>query len=90
MKIAIIGTGRLGRGFATALSSHHEVVFGSRDPEKAAKVAGATGAAHATSYEDAASSADIVILAVPWKAIDKTLSQLGKLAGTVVVDITVP
>jgi predicted dinucleotide-binding enzyme len=63
MKIAIIGTGKMGKGFAAALSPHHEVVFGSRDPEKAAKV-GATGAARATSYEAAASSADIVILAV--------------------------
>jgi 8-hydroxy-5-deazaflavin:NADPH oxidoreductase len=90
MKIAIIGTGKMARGFATALSSQHEVVFGSRNPDKAAKVVAATGAAHATSYEDAASSADLVILAVPWKAIDETLSQLGKLDGTVVIDITVP
>ena len=30
--IAIIGRRRLGRGFATALSPHHEVVLGSRDP----------------------------------------------------------
>jgi NADPH-dependent F420 reductase len=90
MKIAIIGTGKMARGFATALSSQHEVVFGSRNPDKAAKVVAATGAAHATSYEDAASSADLVILAVPWKAIDETLSQLGKFDGTVVIDITVP
>jgi predicted dinucleotide-binding enzyme len=83
MKIAIIGTGKTARGFVTALSPQYEVVFGSRNPEKAAKVVGAASAAHATSYEDAASCADIVILivilAVPWKAIDETLWQLGKL-----------
>jgi predicted dinucleotide-binding enzyme len=64
MKIAIIGTGKMGCGFATALSPQHEVVFGSRDPERAAKVVRATGATHATSCDDAASGADIVVLDV--------------------------
>jgi 8-hydroxy-5-deazaflavin:NADPH oxidoreductase len=90
MKIAIIGTGKMGRGFAHALSSQHEVVLGSRDPERAAKVARTTGAAGATSYESAVEGADIVILAVPWRAMDETLARLKKLSGTVVVDISVP
>jgi NADPH-dependent F420 reductase len=90
VKIAIIGTGKMGRGFATALSSHHEVTFGSRDPKGAAKVVRATRARAAVTYEEAVSRADIVILAVPWRAMDETLASLGKLNGTVVVDITVP
>jgi 8-hydroxy-5-deazaflavin:NADPH oxidoreductase len=90
MKIAIIGSGKMGRGFATALSRKHKVVLGSRDPERAAKVVRATGAAGAATYEEAAAGADIVILAVPWKAIDETLPSLGKVTGKVVVDITVP
>jgi 8-hydroxy-5-deazaflavin:NADPH oxidoreductase len=90
MKIAIIGTGKMGRGFASALSPQHEVILGSRDPQRAAKVVRATGAAGATSYEKASLAADIVILAVPWRAIEETLASLGKLDGTVVVDVTVP
>jgi 8-hydroxy-5-deazaflavin:NADPH oxidoreductase len=90
MKIAIIGTGKMGRGFASALSPQHEVILGSRDPQRAAKVVRATGAAGATSYEEASLAADIVILAVPWRAIEETLASLGKLDGTVVVDVTVP
>lgn len=90
MKIAIIGTGKMGRGFATALSPKHKVVLGSRDPARAAKVVRATGAAGAAPYEDAASGAAVVILAVPWKAIDETLPGLGKLSGKVVIDVTVP
>ena len=90
MKIAVIGTGKMGRGFAGALSSRHKVVFGSRDPARAAKVVRATGAAGAASYAEAASGADIVILAVPWKAMDETLPALGKLIGKVIVDISVP
>lgn len=90
MKIAVIGTGKMGRGFASALSSRHKVVFGSRDPARAAKVVRATGAAGAASYAEAASGADIVILAVPWKAMDETLPALGKLTGKVIVDISAP
>lgn len=90
MKIAVIGTGKMGRGFASALSSRHKVVFGSRDPARAARVVRATGAAGAASYAEAASGADIVILAVPWKAMDETLPALGKLTGKVIVDISAP
>jgi NADPH-dependent F420 reductase len=90
VKIAVIGTGKMGRGFAAALSAKHEVVFGSRDPTRAVKVARATGAAAATTYEEAASGANIIILAVPWKAMDKALPALGALNGKVVVDVSVP
>jgi predicted dinucleotide-binding enzyme len=90
MKIAIIGTGKMGCGFATALSPRHEVIFGSRDPERAAKVVRATGARRATSYDDAVSGADIVVLAIPWRAIEEALPNLGKLNGTIVLDVTVP
>ena len=40
--------------------------------------------------EEAASDAEVVILAVPWKAMEETVARLGDLEGTVVVDITVP
>jgi 8-hydroxy-5-deazaflavin:NADPH oxidoreductase len=90
VKIAVIGTGKMGRGFGSALCSRHKVVFGSRDPARAAKVVRATGAAGAASYAEAASGADVVILAVPWKAMDETLPALGKLTGKVIVDISVP
>ena len=90
MKIAIIGTGKMGQGFAAALSPKHKVVLGSRDPARAAKVVRASGAAEAVTYEEAASAADVIILAVPWKAVEETLPSLGKLVGKVVVDITVP
>ena len=90
MRIAIIGTGRMGRGFAEALAPSHEVVVGSRDREKAVATASKTGAAHGATYADAAANADVVILTVPWQAMDETLRQLGELAGTVVVDVSYP
>jgi 8-hydroxy-5-deazaflavin:NADPH oxidoreductase len=80
----------MGRGFATALRARHEVVFGSRDPEKAGKVVRATGAAAAVSPAEAATGAEVVILAVPWQAMEETLARLGDLDGTVVIDVSVP
>jgi 8-hydroxy-5-deazaflavin:NADPH oxidoreductase len=90
MRIAVIGTGKMGRGFAMALSPRHEVVFGSRDPRRAAKVVRSTGATEARSPEEAVAGADVVILAVPWKAMEETLARLEDLDGTVVVDVTAP
>jgi predicted dinucleotide-binding enzyme len=90
VRIAIIGTGKMGRGFATALSSRHEVVFGSRDPRRAGKAVRSTGAAGAVSPDEAAVGAQVAILAVPWHAMDEILGRLGDLAGTVVVDVSVP
>jgi NADPH-dependent F420 reductase len=90
VKVAIIGTGRMGRGFATALAPRHEVTVGSRDPNRARRTASATGATRGATYAEAAADAEIVILTVPWDAIDDTLRQLGELHETVVVDVSYP
>jgi predicted dinucleotide-binding enzyme len=80
----------MGRGFATALHSKHEVVFGSRDPGRAGKAVRSTGAQGAVSPAEAAADAEVVILAVPWQTMEETLARLGDLDGTVVVDVSVP
>ena len=90
MRIAVIGTGRMGRGFAQALAPTHEVVVGSRDPDTAVTTASKTGAARGATYADAAANAHVVILTVPWQAMDETLGQLGELPGTVVIDVSYP
>ncbi len=90
MRVAVIGTGKMGRGFAAAVAPTHEVVLGSRDPRRAARVVDATGAGRASTYAEAAVDAEIVILAVPWAAMDETLVRVGDLDGTVVVDVSNP
>jgi 8-hydroxy-5-deazaflavin:NADPH oxidoreductase len=90
VKVAIIGTGRMGRGFATALAPKHQVTVGSRDPNRGRQVASVTGAARGANYAEAAADAEVVILAVPWPAMDDTLGQLGGLDQTVVVDVSWP
>jgi 8-hydroxy-5-deazaflavin:NADPH oxidoreductase len=90
VKVAIIGTGKMGRGFAIALAPKHEVTVGSRDPDRARQVASATGATRGATYAEAAADAEVVILTVPWEAMDDTLRQLGELNETVVVDVSYP
>jgi 8-hydroxy-5-deazaflavin:NADPH oxidoreductase len=90
VRIAVIGTGKMGRGFAQALAPKHEVIIGSRDPDKAAATAAKTAAARGATYADAAADADVVILTVPWQAMDSTLDVLGDLSGRVVIDVSYP
>jgi 8-hydroxy-5-deazaflavin:NADPH oxidoreductase len=90
MKIAVIGTGNMGSGLGQAFAKSHDVVMGSRDPEKAAQVAKNIGAAGGAGYADAARDAEVVVLAVPWAAVEETLAELGDLSGKILIDITNP
>ena len=90
MKVGIIGTGKMGKGFARALAPKHEVIVGSRDVERARATASKVGAARGATYTDAAADADVVILTVPWEAMEETLPQLGDLKETIVVDVSYP
>jgi predicted dinucleotide-binding enzyme len=77
MRIAIIGSGNVGKALATsAVRAGHAVTIASADPE------GATAAARAE-------GADAVILAVPSDALAAVVGELGAtLDGVVVIDVT--
>ena len=90
MRIGVIGTGKMGKGFASALAPRHEVIVGSRDEDRARATASKVGAAGGATYAEAAADADVVILTVPWEAMEETLAQLGELRETVVVDVSYP
>ncbi len=90
MKIAMIGTGSMGSGLGQALAPHHEVIMGSRDPDRATQVARNIGAASGATYREAARDADVVVLALPWKAVEESLAELGDLSGKILLDITNP
>jgi predicted dinucleotide-binding enzyme len=92
MRIAIIGTGNVGSAIARGLKGKgHAVTMGARDPQTAevAKLAAETGAAVALPA-DAASAADMVILALPWGAAEAAVKSLGDLAGKTVIDCMNP
>lgn len=90
MKIGIIGTGSMGNGLGYIWAEkNHEIMFGSRDPVNAEKLARASGAnVSGGTYEDAAQFGDIVVLAVPWSAVKETIPILGDLSGKIIIDCT--
>lgn len=92
MRIGIVGAGNVGGSLAAAaIKAGHEVVIAASSPASAQDKASETGATAAANLTDAASGADVVVLAVPHGAVDTVVSQLGAaLDGTVVVDATNP
>jgi len=92
--VAIIGTGDMGDSLGPRFAElGYTVVFGSRDPdgEKAQYVANQTGPnALVTTQKEAAQAGDIVILAVPWPAMETVAQNLGSLDGKIVIDISFP
>jgi predicted dinucleotide-binding enzyme len=91
VRIGVIGAGRIGGGAARLLArAGHELLLSfSRDPERLRAQAEEIGARAGTPAE-AAAFGDVVILAVPWPAIDEALAQAGSLDGNVVIDTTNP
>ena len=94
MRIAVIGSGSVGSGLASAWSAlGHSVVIGSRSPEServAALVAGIGGGVSAAGLADSAVGADVIVLAVPWSAAEASISDLGDVSGRVFIDATNP
>jgi len=94
MRIGLIGgTGKEGRGLALRwASAGHEILIGSRDPEKArARAAELSDAITGGDNGWAASGAEVAVLAVPYAAHRPTLVELAPaLAGKILIDITVP
>src|SRR5262245_60632659 len=88
MRLGVIGAGHIGGNVArrAALAGYDVMVSFARDPSGlsalAADVSGAAG-----EPADAA-RADLVVLSVPWGAIDEALAQAGSLAGRIVIDTT--
>ncbi len=90
MNIAIIGSGNIGGGLARAwCKAGHTVTFGARDPGDAelSTLCAVLGARVATIGE-AARSADVIALAMPFAALDSVIEATGDLAGKVVIDCT--
>lgn len=94
MKIAVIGTGRVGGTLGLRWAQHgHQVIFGTRDPnsEKVRKLLDSAGEnARAGSVPEAAADATVVVIAVPWSVTQATIEAAGDLTGKIVVDCTNP
>ena len=86
MNLTVIGTGGIGSAIGLAAArAGHRVVFGSRSPGESRIVAG-TGAT-VTDIASSLTQSDVVVLALPGRAMDEFLAEHGPaLAGRLVVD----
>jgi len=98
-KLAIVGgTGALGAGLAHRLArAGYRIVIGSRSAEKAQAAAqtlsvpAGTEPPRGATNVQAAQSADVVIVTVPWASQPQILDEIAPhVAGKLVVDTTVP
>ena len=103
MKIAVLGgTGKEGSGLAYRWAlKGHAVTLGSRDAAKAIAAAGelntllaekpASASVQGAANRDAATGAEIIVLAVPYAAQQPTALEVrAELAGKILIDVTVP
>src|ERR1700693_635777 len=90
MKIAIIGSGKVGKALATtSIRGGHTVTLSAANPEHAAEAAKLTGAHAAHSNIEAVKDAELVIIAVPYDKLGDVFRGLGaSVDGKIVVDIT--
>jgi hypothetical protein len=92
MKVAVIGTGSVGRTLATAIAGRdHDVVVGTRDPAATAARSEWAGSSLAlAAYADAAYGADLVINATNGEASIAALGSIPAetLAGRVLLDVS--
>ncbi|MBG44135.1 MAG: NADP oxidoreductase [Aequorivita sp.] len=94
MKIGVIGSGNIGGNLGKHWAkAGHEVLFTSRHPEQLNQLVNeAGGKSKAVSLDEAwEANADVYLLAVPFKAIDR-LSELyaGEYGNKVIIDATNP
>ena len=93
MNIAVLGTGGMGSGLARGWAqAGHQIIFGSRDPNRANAVVEEIGrGARVTDHADAVRQSDVVVLAVPHRAVLDLVRALRELLqGKVIIDITNP
>lgn len=92
--IAVIGTGQVAQALGPQFAAQgHLVIYGSREPERpdAAKLVDLTGhGATVMLPVDAVAQANIIVLAVPGLMVENIVSELGSLAGKIIIDPTNP
>jgi len=93
-RIAIIGTGNVGSALGQRFAElGHTIIYGSRNaqrPDVVALVAISGPNASATTQQEAAEQADVIVLAVPADIVESLTRELGDLSGKVVIDPTNP
>lgn len=92
-RIAVIGTGDMGDSLGPQLAQNgYQVIYGSRDPrrESVKQLLSASPGARAASQLEAAQQASVVLLVVPWPAMETVAQNLGDLHNKVLIDASIP
>ena len=93
MKIGVLGSGIVGQVLAAGFLKHgHEVMVGTRSPDKLKEWAGKNPGGRVGGFEATAQFGDLVVLAVSGNAAADALRAAGptNLAGKIVIDATNP
>jgi len=92
MNIVIVGSGKVGRALGEGWRKQHRVTFATREPAgaKAAALKQAGFGVVALNAANADAANNVIVLAVPWSAVENTIEALGPLAGKVLIDTTDP
>ncbi len=93
LKIGTVGSGRVGGALGAAwVKAGHEVMFSSRNLDDDKKLAASLGPnARAGTPREAAAFGDVLLIAVPYRALPDVGKELGSLlAGKVVIDTCNP
>jgi predicted dinucleotide-binding enzyme len=92
--VAVIGTGDMGDSLGPRFAElGYQVVYGSRKPDsdKVKDLVSKTGShASATTPAEAAQQGEIVLLLVPWPAMETVAQSLGNLDGKIIIDVSMP
>lgn len=90
MRISVFGFGNVGSQLVRLwIAAGHSLTVGLRSDsahEREAKASGAT----VRQPQLAAESADVIVLALPWRAVEETLQRIASQEGKILVDATNP
>ena len=94
MKISILGAGSVGSTLGRSwVAKGHEVFFGGRNPknDKIQNLLKEIGTnAQAGIVAEAIAFSDVILLALPWQVVEKTITEAGNLSNKIIVDATNP
>lgn len=93
MKIAVLGTGNVGKALGCRWAqTGHQVYFGARDPQsdEAGAAARRAGSAQLGTCTEAIAASDAILLAIPWDQTKPVLDAAGDLTGKIIIDCINP
>ena len=94
MEIAIIGAGDVGGTLGRLWANKgHQIMFGVRNLQShnvLNLIRSIDSGVKVGSIGEAASFADVIVLAIPWMAVEETIKSAGDLSGKILIDPTNP